>query len=344
MCARGRRLRTLCHRPGDRSSPAPGLPHRGRPSPGRRAAALASAPMTPRWSPPPGSLYSRAELRRRGVHPRRLASDEFLEVIPGHLTPAAAPAVLALAARLLQQVSGPAAVISHSSAAELLGVPLPRRLEYASSQEVHCTVPPDRRRRSGRGAVMHSRPPGDVVRVLGVRVSGPLELLTELAVNLEHDELVAACDQLVGPGSAVHPRPTLVELRSVAAAATGTYRIRRVRDALADARERVESPKETATRLLLLREGFAEPRINLPIRAPGSGESFRLDLAYPAQRIAIEYDGHWHSTDRARHRRDRRKDDVLHELGWRVVRASDHDLRSPGALLARLAHLGAPRA
>lgn len=300
--------------------------------------------MTPCWSPPPGSLYRRAELRERGVHPRRLASSEFTEAIPGHLTPSAAPAELSLAARLLQRSIGPGAVISHSSAAELLGVPLPRRLEYATTREVHCTMPPDDRRRSSRGVVMHSRPPGAVIRVTGVRVSGPLALLTELAEDLTHDELVAACDQLVGPGSAVRPRPGVETLRAEAATARGTFRIRRVRAALADARERVESPKETETRLLLLRKGFAEPEINLSVIAPATGECFRIDLAYSAQRIAVEYDGFWHSTDRTRHRRDRRKDDVLHELGWRVVRASDEDLRSPSAFLGRLTHLGAPRA
>src|SRR5699024_2460188 len=82
-------------------------------------------------------------------------------------------------------------------------------------------------------------------------------------------------------------------------------------------------PKETQTRLTLLRAGFAEPEINLPVRAPRSGERFRIDLAYPSLRIAVEYDGFWHSTDKKRHGADRRKDDVLHEMGWRVVRASD---------------------
>jgi hypothetical protein len=300
--------------------------------------------MTSRWSPNPRSLYRRAELRARGIHPRRLASDEFREAIPGFLTPSAAPAELSLSARLLQRDVAPGAVISHCTAAELLGVPLPRDLEYANCEVIHCTVHPPERRRSGRGAVFHSRPTGPTTSVKGVRVSGALDLLVQLAGQLGHDDLVAAADQLVGPDSKVRPRPSLELLRAQALRARSTYRIRAVRAALADARDRVESPKETQTRLLLLRAGFAEPEINLPLRAPRSGERFRIDLAYPALRLAIEYDGFWHSTDKRRHAADRRKDDVLHELGWRVVRASDQDLREPHDLLNRLRHLNAPLA
>lgn len=305
---------------------------------------ITSACMTSRWSPAPRSLYLRAELRARGIHPRRLASEEFVEVIPGYLTPSIAPAELSLSARLLQREVAPGAVISHCTAAELLGVPLPLHLEYARCKVVHCTMRPPHRRRSGRGAIFHTRATGATTSVKGVRVSGPLDLLAQLAGQLGHDGLVEAADQLVGPASKVHPRPGLENLREWARRARNTYNVRSVRAALADAREKVESPKETQTRLVLLRAGFAEPVINLPVRAPRSGERFRIDLAYPSLRLAIEYDGFWHSTNRKRHADDRRKDDVLHELGWRVVRASDEDLRAPRNFLDRLRHLKAPMA
>lgn len=119
--------------------------------------------------------------------------------------------------------------------------------------------------------------------------------------------------------------------------------IKAVRVAVLAARERVESPKETEMRLLLAAHGYAEPCVNLTMSEPGTGKTYRIDLAYPRQRIAIEYDGDWHRTDRTRFRRDRRKDDVLHELGWRVVRVVDTDLDSPSEFRARLNHLGAPR-
>jgi hypothetical protein len=307
------------------------------------SSSVASAVMTPRWTPNPRSLHSRAELKSRGVHPRRLASDEFLEAVPGFLTPAAAPAPLAVVARVLQRKAVPGAVISHASAAELLALPLPFDEEYERSRTVHGAVLLGERRRSGRGAVMHTRSEGPTLRVEGLRVSAPVTLLRELAGTLDHAELVACCDHLVGPTSRVRPRMPLADLRRLVDEAAHRYRISAVRRAVADSRERVESPRETETRLLLQGAGFSEPAVNKSIRAPGTEEVFRLDLSYPELRLAIEYDGFWHSTDKKRHRADRRKDDVLHELGWKIVRASDEDLRNPRNFLGRIAHHGAPR-
>lgn len=325
------------------SSPEASRPQSSPEPLGRSRRCLASGAMTPRWSPNPRSLHSRTELMTRGVHPRRLASAEFHEAVPGFYTPSTAPAVLELAARILQRTAVPGAVLSHASAAELLGLPLPLELEYATSRTVHCSVPLDRRRRSGHGTVMHTRNGGSTLRVHGVKVSAPVVLLGELAGMLDHTQLVACCDHLVGPTSRVRPHLSLSKLRQLTSEAEHQYRISRVRAAVADAREKVESPKETETRLLLQAEGFAEPVINRTVRAPRTGETFRIDLSYPELLLAIEYDGFWHSTDKQRHRRDRRKDDVLHELGWRVVRASDQDLREPREFLGRLAHCGAPR-
>src|SRR5699024_6356528 len=141
-----------------RSSPGPDLPQRDLARRTGLQDLLPSMCMTSRWSPNPRSLYRRAELRSRGIHPRRLAPDGFLAVIPGTLTP-------------------------------------------------------PERRRSGRGAVVHSRPTSATTSVQGVRVSGPLDLLVQLAEQLEHDDLVAAADQLVGPDARVRPRPRLEHLR-----------------------------------------------------------------------------------------------------------------------------------
>ncbi len=301
--------------------------------------------MAPRWSPTPRSLHRRAELLAHGVHPRRLASKEFTEVLPGWCTPTDAPARLEVIARVLQRSVLPGAVICHATAAELLAVPLPRDQEYAQSSTVHCRLPSGQpRRRPTPHLRVHTGPDLPSQRIGGVEVSGPVALLSELSAVLSHAQLVAAADQLVAPRSRLRPRLTAARLQDLVTAASGAYRITRVRRAVALARERVESPKETETRLLLLDAGFAEPAINLEVRAPSTGEVFRLDLSYPSLRIAIEYDGFWHSTDRNRHRRDRRKDDVLHELGWRVVRASDADLEDPHDLLGRLSHLRAPLA
>lgn len=298
--------------------------------------------MAARWSPDPHSILRRSELLSRGVHPRRLASDEFREVLPGFCTPSSAPASLLVIARVLQRHVLPGAVISDATAAELMGFPLPTELQYAESGVLHCTVPPGGPRRCGRAVRIHVRTPADPRHWRGLQLSNDVALLSSLAAVLDHGQLVACCDYAVSLRTS-RPRVPLEQLRRRASEARGIPGVKQLRRALADARERVESPKETELRLLLREHGFAEPAINLPISAPGSGETFRLDLSYPCRRIAIEYDGDWHRTDRARFRRDRRKDDVLHELGWSVVRAVDSDLTSPSKIIDRLRHLGASR-
>lgn len=301
--------------------------------------------MAQRWSPGPGSIHSGKDLLARGVHPRRLASAEFRQPLPGFYTPSDAPAPLEVLARALQRRVLTGSRISHATAAEVLGMPVPLRLVHERSQVLHATLPPGSpHRTAGRRVAVHTRRLGGAVRWQGLVLSDPVSLLCELAPDLSPTELVAVCDHALGPGAVRPLSRRIAGLRAEVESAAGTHGIAAVRRALRDAREGVESPKETELRMLLVAAGFAEPRINVTVVARGSSERFRLDLSYRVPQIAIEYDGDWHRTDRRRFRRDRRKDDVLHELGWHVVRATDQDLQDPRHLLARLHHLGAPRA
>lgn len=294
------------------------------------------------WSPPPGSLVSRTELLSCGVHPRRLASPEFLRPLPGYSMRADAPADLHRIAAVLAEKVLPGAVVSHASAAELLGWPVPLRLAHERTGVLHCRVPREDRRSAGRRVRVHRRAPRTVARFRGVPVSSDLEVLCDLAAVLTMPELTACIDHLVGPLH-IGPRVRLDDVRERSGEIAGLHGAPAVRRAMALARERVESPQETKLRLLLVDAGFPEPAIDVHIWAPGAHRPYRLDLVYRREMVAIEYDGDWHRTDRGRFERDRRKDDVLHEYGWRVVRVTARDLHDPAALVARLEHLGVPR-
>jgi very-short-patch-repair endonuclease len=50
-----------------------------------------------------------------------------------------------------------------------------------------------------------------------------------------------------------------------------------------------------------------------------NGRRYRLDLAYPELRIAVEYDGEEHRTQ-ARARRDLVREADLASAGWRILR------------------------
>ncbi len=109
-----------------------------------------------------------------------------------------------------------------------------------------------------------------------------------------------------------------------------------VREALPLARERVESPKETETRLLIVAAGLPEPEVQCGVFDRGRFIA-RVDLAYPRLKIAIEYEGDGHRTDKGQWRRDIQRQRELEALGWIVIRLTEDDLRNAGASL--LTHL-----
>jgi very-short-patch-repair endonuclease len=69
----------------------------------------------------------------------------------------------------------------------------------------------------------------------------------------------------------------------------------------------------------------------------------RVDLAWPDQRLAFEYEGLWHG-EQQQVVRDRTRLDALTRAGWRVVFVTAADLRDPERLVARMAEaLASPR-
>src|SRR5690606_31308174 len=108
-----------------------------------------------------------------------------------------------------------------------------------------------------------------------------------------------------------------------------------VRTAFGLAREGVESPKETETRLLVIADGLPEPVVQWQV-FDGSRLVGRVDLAYPELKIAIEYDGDGHRTDKEQWRRDIRRQRELERLGWIVIHLTESDLEDPAAFLGHL--------
>jgi hypothetical protein len=85
--------------------------------------------------------------------------------------------------------------------------------------------------------------------------------------------------------------------------------------ALADAR--AASPMESRARMALHLGGLPAPVVQHPVIARGA--RYYLDLAYPEVRLAIEYDGAEHRTQR-RARRDLMREAALTAAGWHIVR------------------------
>ena len=59
----------------------------------------------------------------------------------------------------------------------------------------------------------------------------------------------------------------------------------------------------------------------------------RADLAYPELKIAIEYEGDGHRTDKDQWRKDIARQRRLEALGWIVIRVTELDLHDGGRAL-----------
>ena len=96
---------------------------------------------------------------------------------------------------------------------------------------------------------------------------------------------------------------------------------------------RAESPPESVLRVRLHLAGLPVVAQHWVMR---DGQVVaRVDLALPDIRLAIEYDGQWH-TDPGQLSRDRTRLRELHQAGWYVYHVTKEDLRDPDALLRNI--------
>jgi very-short-patch-repair endonuclease len=104
-----------------------------------------------------------------------------------------------------------------------------------------------------------------------------------------------------------------------------------VRHAVSLTDPRSQSIPESVTRVVLVLAGFDvvpqfQVRLNNVVIA-------RVDLALPAYRLAIEYDGAWHAL-REQFERDRARLNLLQQAGWRMVHVTAAMLRRPQDIVA----------
>ncbi len=155
-----------------------------------------------------------------------------------------------------------------------------------------------------------------------VDTTSPLRTAFDLARRERRIEAVAA----LGCRCGVDPAGVL----DLATRHPGVRGISRLPCLVALADTRAESPMETRIRLALVDGGLAAPDLQFPVGP------YRLDLAYPAVLLAIEYDGEHHRTaEQARY--DLERQAYLDARGWTVLRPSAREvLLTPDALADRI--------
>ena len=114
----------------------------------------------------------------------------------------------------------------------------------------------------------------------------------------------------------------------------GRRGIRRARRALSLVDAGAESPRETWLRLLLIRNGFPAPQTQIPVHDEYGQLVAVLDMGWEEMKLAVEYEGDHHRTDRRQFNKDITRLETLTDLGWIVVRVTAED--TEGGVNARV--------
>lgn len=292
-------------------------------------------PRPPRPLPTPllAGPFTRRSALLSGTSPGRLRRSDVVRPFTGVYDTVPEPDLARRCAAALT-VLPHGSVLSHGTALRLMGVDLPRTLE--DDDDVHVHLPPGSGRVRRRGiTVHHTGHAVPFIRHAGLPVVTPARAWCDVATTVGGDDLVVVGDALLRRRQ---PCTTLESLGDeVASVPLGARGRRRLLDALPLLRPRTDSPMETRTRLVLVHAGLPCPRVNEPVRDSSGVFLVMPDLVYLWERIAIEYDGDVHRTDRRLWQQDVERRELLQDLGWLViVVTADMVLHHPEVLVRRV--------
>jgi hypothetical protein len=233
------------------------------------------------------------------------------------------PDSLELRASAASRVVSPGAVFVDRTAAWLHGVDVFGYRDHEIPPPLECVVLRDRARIERPECVGGERDlsAGDMMRVFGLTVTTPLRTALDLGCRLPRPTALAALDQFArmhGVG------------RATLEASLPRYRRRRgvvkLRGLVPLVDPAAESPRESVTRLAIIDAGLPSPQTQFWVEEHGV-PVFRLDLAYPRHRVAVEYDGlEWHDRTDEQRAADRARRTWLSQHGWIVIVVRRGDL------------------
>jgi hypothetical protein len=155
----------------------------------------------------------------------------------------------------------------------------------------------------------------EVVMVDGVPVTSPPRTALDLGCWYPTTSGVAAIDSLA---RATDIKAADVEL--LAQRYPGRRGIARGRLAISLFDPGAQSPKETWLRLILIQAGLPRPQTQIPVLNEFGTAIAYLDMGWEDAKVAVEYDGDHHRSDRSQYSWDIRRLERLQHHGWIVIR------------------------
>jgi hypothetical protein len=169
----------------------------------------------------------------------------------------------------------------------------------------------------------------DIQVVAGMPATTPARTALDIACRYPVGKAVAAIDALA---RATNLKMADAEL--LAERCKGRRGIRKACRALDLVDAGAESPRETWLRLLLIEAGYPRPQTQIPVYDEYGQLVAVLDMGWEHLKLAVEYDGDHHRTDRRQFNKDIRRAEDLTELGWIDVRVTAED--TEGGVIARV--------
>lgn len=273
----------------------------------------------------PSTPFTSAEAREAGLNrwalTQAVAAGEVRRVLTDVYVVRDAPDSLELRARAAALVVSEHAVVVDRSAAWLWGVDLLRASELDACPRLETYVLRGHKRVTRREAGGGERDlaPGDITTLAGVRLTTPARTCLDLACHLRPYEALAALDAFacvhgVTPFELMGELPRFRRRRGVVQA----RRLVPLMDA------RAESSGESFTRLAIIDANLPSPCPQYWVEVGGQ-PMYRLDLAYPEQKVCVEYDGEDYHSSQEQREADRRRRTWLRDHGWRVIVVTKHD-------------------
>jgi len=184
-------------------------------------------------------------------------------------------------------------------------------------------------RRAPAGIVVHSWTlgPAETCTVAGMDVTTPARTAFDLGRLYRPELAVPLVDALL---NATDIKPA--DVLAVADAHPGCRGVARLRSVLPLFDGGAESPQESRLRLTIVRGGLPTPETQIEFR----DLHIRVDLGWREWKVAVEYDGVQHWTDRRQRSWDIDRIALLEEAGWAVVRVSAEMMSRPHIIVERL--------
>lgn len=175
----------------------------------------------------------------------------------------------------------------------------------------------------------------EIKSVAGIPVTSPARTALDFGCWYPTMTAVAGIDALA---RAIEIKAADVEL--LASRYPGRRGVARAREAIELSDAGAQSPKESWLRVVLIQAGLPRPQTQIPVRDEFGNAIAYLDMGWEDVKVAVEYDGEQHRSDRRQYTWDVRRLETLERLGWIVVRILAGDrpaevIRRVRAALAR---------